>query len=42
MNQLKKLHVQVLIALVAAVILGFAAPQWAVAMKPSDKRSLPC
>ncbi|MFP7633752.1 cation:dicarboxylate symporter family transporter [Pseudomonas veronii] len=34
MNQLKKLHVQVLIALVAAVILGFAAPQWAVAMKP--------
>ncbi|KAB0550122.1 cation:dicarboxylase symporter family transporter [Pseudomonas argentinensis] len=34
MNQLKKLHVQVLIALLAAVILGFAAPQWAVAMKP--------
>ncbi|QHF03209.1 cation:dicarboxylase symporter family transporter [Pseudomonas asturiensis] len=34
MNQLKKLHVQVLIALAAAVILGFAAPQWAVAMKP--------
>lgn len=34
MNQLKKLHVQVLIALFAAVILGFAAPQWAVAMKP--------
>ena len=34
MNQLKKLHVQVLFALVAAVILGFAAPQWAVAMKP--------
>ncbi|MDO7911188.1 cation:dicarboxylase symporter family transporter [Pseudomonas sp. 22-AL-CL-001] len=34
MNQLKKLHVQVLIALVAAVILGFAAPAWATAMKP--------
>lgn len=34
MNQLKKLHVQVLIALVAAVILGFAAPTWATAMKP--------
>lgn len=34
MNQLKKLHVQVLIALVAAIILGFAAPQWAIAMKP--------
>ncbi|WP_296262743.1 MULTISPECIES: cation:dicarboxylate symporter family transporter [unclassified Pseudomonas] len=34
MKQLKKLHVQVLVALVAAVILGFAAPEWAVAMKP--------
>ncbi|MBF7143598.1 MULTISPECIES: cation:dicarboxylate symporter family transporter [Pseudomonas] len=34
MKQLKKLHVQVLLALVAAVILGFAAPGWAVAMKP--------
>ncbi len=34
MNQLKKLHVQVLIALVSAVILGFAAPAWATAMKP--------
>lgn len=34
MNQLKKLHVQVLVALAAAVILGFAAPGWAVAMKP--------
>ncbi len=33
MNQLKKLHVQVLIALVAAVILGFAAHR-ATAMKP--------
>ena len=34
MTLLKKLHVQVLIALVAAIIVGFAAPGWAVAMKP--------
>jgi aerobic C4-dicarboxylate transport protein len=34
MKQLKKLHIQVLIALVAAVILGLAAPEWAMAMKP--------
>ncbi|WP_260985003.1 cation:dicarboxylate symporter family transporter [Pseudomonas oryzihabitans] len=34
MTLLKKLHVQVLIALVAAIIIGFAAPGWAVAMKP--------
>ncbi len=29
MTLLKKLHVQVLIALVAAIIVGFAAPGWA-------------
>lgn len=34
MNHLRKLHVQVLIALAAAIVLGFAAPQLAVAMKP--------
>ncbi len=34
MTLLKKLHVQVLIALVAAIIVGFAAPGWTVAMKP--------
>ncbi|MEF9480765.1 cation:dicarboxylase symporter family transporter [Ralstonia sp. 1B3] len=34
MKHLKKLHVQVLIGLACAVVLGIAAPQWAVAMKP--------
>lgn len=34
MKHLKKLHVQVLIGLVAAVILGLLAPAQAVAMKP--------
>lgn len=34
MNHLKKLHIQVLIALVAAIALGLLAPSWAVAMKP--------
>ena len=34
MKQLKKLHIQVLIGLVAAVLLGLLAPTWAVAMKP--------
>jgi aerobic C4-dicarboxylate transport protein len=34
MKQLKKLHIQVLIGLVAAVLLGLLAPSWAVAMKP--------
>lgn len=34
MNHLKKLHVQVLIALAAAIALGLAAPSWAIAMKP--------
>ena len=34
MKQLKKLHVQVLIGLACAVVLGLAAPQWAMAMKP--------
>jgi aerobic C4-dicarboxylate transport protein len=34
MKQLKKLHIQVLIALLAAVVLGLVAPSWAVAMKP--------
>lgn len=33
-RHLRKLHVQVLIALVAAVILGIAAPEWAVAFRP--------
>jgi aerobic C4-dicarboxylate transport protein len=34
MNHLKKLHIQVLIALVAAIALGLLAPSWAIAMKP--------
>jgi len=34
MKHLKKLHVQVLVALVAAVLLGLLAPSWAIAMKP--------
>ena len=34
MNYLKKLHVQVLIGLACAVVLGLAAPQSAIAMKP--------
>ena len=34
MRQIKKLHIQVLIGLVAAVILGLLSPQTAVAMKP--------
>ena len=34
MKHLKKLHVQVLIALVLAVILGLVAPTWGTAMKP--------
>ncbi|MET3826970.1 aerobic C4-dicarboxylate transport protein [Sphingomonas sp. PvP055] len=34
MKHLKELHVQVLIALVAAVVLGIVAPQWAVAFRP--------
>ncbi|WP_075256820.1 cation:dicarboxylate symporter family transporter [Herbaspirillum camelliae] len=34
MKQLKKLHIQVLIALACAVILGITAPQTAIAMKP--------
>ncbi|CAE6840560.1 C4-dicarboxylate transport protein 2 [Paraburkholderia domus] len=34
MNVLRKLHVQVLIGLACAVVLGLAAPQSAIAMKP--------
>jgi aerobic C4-dicarboxylate transport protein len=34
MRQLKKLHIQVMIGLVAAVILGLLSPQTAIAMKP--------
>ncbi len=34
MRQLKKLHVQVLIALILAVIVGILAPATAVRMKP--------
>ncbi|MEF9673044.1 cation:dicarboxylate symporter family transporter [Pseudomonas sp. MWU13-2100] len=34
MKHLKKLHVQVLVALLAAVLLGLLAPSWAIAMKP--------
>jgi len=34
MAQLKKLHIQVLIALIVAVALGLAAPSTALAMKP--------
>jgi aerobic C4-dicarboxylate transport protein len=34
MKQLKKLHIQVLIGLACAVVLGLAVPQWAIAMKP--------
>jgi aerobic C4-dicarboxylate transport protein len=34
MNQLKKLHVQVILALLLAVALGLVAPETAVAMKP--------
>lgn len=34
LEHFKKLHVQVLVALVLAVIVGLAAPTWAVAMKP--------
>ena len=34
MTQLRKLHVQVLIALVLAVVFGIAAPDTAIAMKP--------
>ncbi|SDP80056.1 aerobic C4-dicarboxylate transport protein [Ralstonia sp. 25mfcol4.1] len=34
MKHLKKLHIQVLIGLVSAVILGLVAPSWAIAMKP--------
>ncbi|WP_240500045.1 cation:dicarboxylate symporter family transporter [Sphingomonas montana] len=33
-KHLKKLHIQVLIALVLAVALGLAAPEWGTAMKP--------
>lgn len=31
---LKKLHVQVIIAIIAAIILGLVSPEWAKAMKP--------
>ena len=34
MKHLKKLHIQVLIALACAIALGLEAPAWAIAMKP--------
>lgn len=34
MKRLKQLHVQVLIGLACAIVLGLAKPDWAVAMKP--------
>lgn len=34
MKHLKKLHIQVLIGLACAIVLGLAEPKWAVAMKP--------
>lgn len=34
MNSLKKLHVQVLIGLACAIVLGLLAPKTAIAMKP--------
>ncbi|WP_449412330.1 cation:dicarboxylate symporter family transporter [Pandoraea soli] len=34
MKHLKKLHIQVLIALACAIALGLVAPAWAIAMKP--------
>ncbi|WP_025601024.1 cation:dicarboxylate symporter family transporter [Burkholderia sp. WSM2230] len=34
MRRLKQLHVQVLLGLACAIVLGMAKPDWAVAMKP--------